>query len=174
MNLLEILKANGVADDVIEAITKGMKENKIFTSSEENLDVRYGKLKDQHSGTVAQLEEANKLIEELKKGESDSASMKDKITGYESSIAELEKKLMETRVNSAIKVALMSEKAVDVDYLTFKLNQKLSDDGKAIELDDNDNLKDWNDLVSGLKTQFPTQFESSCKKQIIENKLGKG
>ena len=64
-------------------------------------------------------------------------------------------------VKAAIKVSLLSEKAVDVDYLTFKLNEKLKEKGESLELDENDNIKGWNDKLSGLKTQFPTMFESA-------------
>ena len=45
MNLTEILKANGVDDEVITKITADMKANKVYLASEENLDVRYNKLK---------------------------------------------------------------------------------------------------------------------------------
>lgn len=55
MNINEILKARGVADAEIEKILADMKTNKIFTSSEENLDVRYGKLKTDHDGKLAWL-----------------------------------------------------------------------------------------------------------------------
>ena len=174
MTLAELLKANGITDDVIEKITSGMKENKIFTTGEENLDIRYGKLKDQHDGTVAQLGEANKLIEELKKSSKGNEDLQGKIKDYETQVADLQKQLTDTKIKSAIKVALLSEKAVDIDYLTFKLENKLKEDNKTIELDDNDNIKGWNDMLSGLKTQFPTQFESSSSKKIEENKLGSG
>ena len=49
MNLTEILKANGVDDEVIGKITADMKTNKVFTAGEENLDIRYGKLKNDHA-----------------------------------------------------------------------------------------------------------------------------
>lgn len=64
----------------------------------------------------------------------------------------------------------MSEKAVDIDYLTFKLEEKLKEKGEALELDENDNIKGWNTRLEGLKTQFPTMFESG-KKSINPNKL---
>ena len=49
---------------------------------------------------------------------------------------------------------------VDVDYLTFKLNEKLKEKGETLELDENDNIKGWGDRLNGLKTQFPNMFES--------------
>ena len=66
----------------------------------------------------------------------------------------------------------MSEKAVDVDYLTFKLNEKLKEKGETLELDENDKIKGWDALKDGLKVQFPAMFESaSGSRQIQENRL---
>ena len=67
MTIQEILKGNGLTDDQIKVITEQMKENKVFTSSEENLDIRYGKLKTDHENMTKQYGEAQTLIEELKK-----------------------------------------------------------------------------------------------------------
>ena len=86
--------------------------------------------------------------------------MQDKFTQYEQKNAQLQAELQETKIKSAIKVALLSEKAVDVDYLTYKLNEKVKEKGESLELDENDNIKGWSDKLSGLKTQFPTMFES--------------
>ena len=45
MTLAEIMKSNGMTDEVINAVLSAMKKNKIFTTGEENLDIRYGKMK---------------------------------------------------------------------------------------------------------------------------------
>jgi len=171
MTLAELLKEHGIADDVIEKITSGMKENKIFTASEENLDVRYGKLKADNEGLTKQLGEANGLIETLKKSTKGNEDLQGKITDYEKQVGQLQNELKETKIKAAIKVALLSEKALDVDYLTFKLESKIKDENKTLELDDNENIKGIDDLISGLKTQFPKQFESSSSKKIEEHKL---
>lgn len=166
MTLNEILKSNNIADEVITAILTAMKENKIFTASEENLDVRYGKLKTDHESKVKELGEANSLIEELKKSTKGNEDLQGKITAYDNQVAELQKELAQTKLDSAIKVALLSEKAMDVDYLTFKLKEK-----GELELDENENIKGWDDKLAGLKTQFPTQFENSASKKVEEHKL---
>lgn len=41
MTLQEILKAKGLSDEDIESVIGEMKQNKIFTAAEENLDIRY-------------------------------------------------------------------------------------------------------------------------------------
>ena len=113
------------------------------------------------TGKQTELDTANGLIAELKKGAKGNEEMQGKITQYESTVAELQAQLQETKIKSAIKVALLSEKAVDVDYLTYKLNEKLKEKGENLELDENDNIKGWDEKLSELKTQFPTMFESA-------------
>ena len=125
-------------------------------------------------GKVTELETANGLISELKKGTKGNEELQGKIAGYETQVSELQAQLQETKIKAALKVALLSEKALDIEYLTFKLNEKLKAEGKALELDENEGIKGWNDLLSGLKTQFPTQFESSATRQVEENRLPTG
>ena len=138
-------------------------------------DSEIEKLNQLLSGKTTELETANNLIADLKKNSKGNEELQGKITNYETQVAELQKQLQEVKVKSAVKVALLSEKAVDIDYLTFKVNEKLAEQGKTLELDENDNIKGWDDVLSGLKTQFPTQFETATgnlKGQIIEpNKL---
>jgi hypothetical protein len=120
------------------------------------------------SGKTSELETANKLIEDLKKGTKGNEDLQGKISGYETDIARLQQQLQETKIKSALKVALLSEKALDIDYLTFKVNEKMAEQGKTIELDENDNIKGWDDMISGLKTQFPTQFDAVKGNQKVD------
>lgn len=166
MNLNEIFNSNGIDEKTANAILAAMKENKIFTANEENLDVRYGKLKTEHETKINELNEANNLIAELKKSTKGNEELQTKITGYETQVAQLQEELQKTKLDSAIKVALLSEKAADVDYLMFKLKEK-----GELELDENEKIKGWNDKIAALKTQFPQQFENSGSKKIEENKL---
>lgn len=123
------------------------------------------------NGKETELTSANNLIAELKKGTKGNEELQGKITGYETQVADLQKELQETKIESALKVALLSEKATDIDYLTFKLKEKLAAEGKTLELDDNENIKGWDDLLSGLKTQLPNQFEAATTKKIEPNRL---
>ena len=135
-------------------------------------------LQDTVSGKDAEIANANNLIAELQKASKGNEEMQQKFTEYEAEKAKLQEELQETKIKSAIKVALLSEKAVDVEYLTFKLHEKLKEKGETLELDENDNIKGWNDKLSGLRTQFPTMFESGTdgKKVFDEDHLpgGKG
>jgi hypothetical protein len=173
MTLQELLIEAGIPQETVDAVFTKMKENKIFTASEENLDVRYTKLKDDHSAKVGELEAAKKLIEDLKKNAKGNEELSGKIATYETQVADLQKQLEETKIKSAIKVALLAEKAVDVDYLTYKLEEKLRENGETLTLDENENIKGWGDRLAALKTQFPAQFESSTStaKKFEPNKL---
>lgn len=128
------------------------------------------------NGKDAEITNANNLIAELKKAAKADEGIQQKISTYETENAQLQAELQQTKIKAALKVALLSEKAVDVDYLTYKLNEKLKEKGESIELDENENIKGWDDKLSGLKTQFPSMFESASAggKKIEENKLPSG
>jgi len=166
MNLIEIMKAKGISEDIAKAVQEDMKTNKIYTASEENLDIRYGKLKTEHESKLTELTEANNLIAELKKNNKGNEGLQQKVTEYESTVAQLQAELQQTKLDAAIKVELLSSKALDVDYLTFKLKEK-----GELELDENGKIKGWDDKIAALKTQFPTQFEGSGSKKYDEHKL---
>lgn len=135
---------------------------------------KYDALQTLLDGKTGELDKANGLIEELKKGTKGNEALQSKISTYEGQVKELQEQLRETKIKSAIKVALLSEKALDVDYLTFKLESKLKDENQTLELDENDNIKGWDNMISGLKTQFPNQFETSSSKKFEEHKLEQG
>lgn len=160
MNLKEILKNNGVADDKIKKITDAMKENKIFTSNEENIGIRYGKLKENFDNLTTQHTEATQLIEELKKGTAGNEELQGKVTAYETQISALQEELRQTQIKSAVKVALLGAKATDVDYLIFKLKEK-----GELELAKDGTVKGLDDKIAELKTQFPNQFEKETQNQ---------
>lgn len=134
---------------------------------------KYDALQELLKGKETELATANGLIADLKKGTKDDEKLQGKITTYEGQIADLQKEVAEIKTKSAIKVALLADGCTDVDYITFKLNEKLKADGKTLELDENDSLKDWGDLSKALKTQYPNQYASSSGKKIDENRLPK-
>ena len=122
---------------------------------------KFDALQETLNGKDTELTSANDLIAQLKKSSKGNEEMQGKITDYETEVAKLKQQLQETEIRSAVKVALMSEKAVDVDYLTYKLNEKLKEKGESLELDENGKIKGWDDLSSGLKTQFPKMFDTA-------------
>ena len=161
MDIIEILKQIfNATEEQTTAFSTAMKENSIFTTSHENMDIRYPKMKTERDGAVQERDAAKATIAELQKAAKGQAELQAIIAKDAEAYQQLEAKLQQERVNSAIKVGLLSEKAVDVDYLTFKLNEKLKGDGEALTLDENGNIKGWKDKVDGLRTQFPNMFEA--------------
>lgn len=114
-----------------------------------------------------ELTAANGLIDGFKKSQKDNEAVQGQITGYEAQISQLQEQLKQTQLEAAIKVALVGAKTTDVDYMTFRLKEK-----GDLQLDDQGNIKGIDDMLAGLKTQFPAFFESaSAGKQIDPQKL---
>lgn len=109
-------------------------------------------------GKTTELDTANGLIADLKKSAKGDEALQGKVTEYETKVAQLQEQLKQTQVDSEIKVALLGAKATanDIDYLTYRLKA----DGKNLELGEDGHIKGIEDLISGLKTQYPKHFES--------------
>lgn len=136
---------------------------------------KYTSLETDLSGKTSELEKANGLIEELKKTTGKDEESQQKITAYETEITNLKKENEELKTENALKFALLSAGAVDVDYLVFKAKEK-----GEIKLGDDGKIKGEEDLISGLKTQHPAMFEASNNQQqngnrkVLENNLPGG
>ena len=177
MNLTEIFNENGIGDEIAGKILEAMKANGIYLSAEENIDVRYGKLKTQHDTVSNQLKEANATSEGLKQSNAGNEELQKKVTEYEQTMVTMQTQLEQVKRDAALQVKLHEANATDVNYMTYCLNAKLKKDGKALELDEGGNIKGWDDLLSGLQTQFPAFFESAKGKDGLTvyepNKLKK-
>ncbi len=139
---------------------------------------KYDNLQASLTGKDEELTKANDLIAELKKGTKGSEEMQGKITAYEGQVQQLQEQLADTKLKAAIKVALLEAKVNDIDYMTFKLEEKLKEKGETLELDENDAIKGFDSYLEGLKTQFPKQFETGegndGYKLVENNGLPKG
>ena len=166
MNLKEIMLANGIDNAVIEKIAQEMKANKIYTASEENLDIRYGKLKNEHTALTQQTSDLQAQIaqfEQLK------AQLTTQAEEANRKIAEMQSENDKIKTDYALERALMEAKVQDVDYLKYKLKEKHPD---GFKLDANGKIESINTVIDDLKVQFPNQFVKTEKK-IEEKKLEK-
>lgn len=130
---------------------------------------KYDALQAMLDGKETELTTANGLIAELKKGTKGNEELQGKITGYETQVSQLQAELEKTKLENAIQLALRDAKAVDPDYLAFKLREKYKPE--ELTLDENGKVKGMDDKLAGLKTQFPNQFEGAGGKKVIEHKL---
>ena len=127
---------------------------------------KYDALNDLLKGKETELATANELIAGLKKSEKGNEELQTKIGTYEQQITTLQQQLEQTQLDSEIKIELLAAKALDVDYLTYKLKEK-----GELSRDEHGKIKGWDDKLAALKTQFPTQFESSNSRHYEERKL---
>lgn len=175
MTLEELLKAQGLSDEQIQSILGAMKENNIFTASEENLDIRYKKLQDDNNAIIKERDEGKNLIEQLQKSAKGNEEMQAKFTDFENKIAQLEEEKKQAQIDSALKVALLNAKVTDTDYMAYKITEQLKKDGKNLELDDTGNaIKGIESLIEDQKKANPTFFETEKKKEVVTKELGKG
>lgn len=166
MNFTEILKAQNLTDEQIVKISAEMKSNKIYLASEENLDVRYNKLKLESEQNAQELAKSQALITELQKGNKGNEELQAKVKGYEEEIANLKKANEKQRVESALDRVLLEANVQDVDYVKYKIKEK----GTELKLDEQGNLTGVKDMLDALKVQLPNQFSNSTQ-QVKEFKL---
>ena len=163
MDLKELLEKAGVKD--AGKVLEEMKANGLFIAKEDGLDGKYGTLKGQYDSQTKELQEAQKLIAELKKSGAGNEDLQKKITEYETKVTQLQTELQEARLDSALKVALLEAKATDVDYLMYKLGK----DG--LELGTDGKIKGLDEKIEALKKAHPGQFESKANPKINSPKL---
>ena len=166
MTLTEILKANGIDDEVAGKITADMKSNRIFTAGEENLDIRYAKLKNEHATSTQTISDLQKQIAEYEALKVQNATL---IEEANKKFADLQSENEKIKQDNALERALIEAKVQDVDYMKYKLKEKHPE---GFKLDENGKISSINAVLDDLKVQFPNQF-AKTEKKIEEKKLEK-
>lgn len=173
MTLAEILAAQNLTEEQINAITAAMKENKIYTSAEENIDIRYNKLKEEKQAQDGEYAKAQELIKQLQDSAKGNEEIQNKIKEYEAQIEQLKTDAAKAKLDYAIKTGLL-ERNVNpdsIDYLLFKINQ----DNKELKLDENDKLQgiDFDELKTKYVSHFKAE-DSNAGKRLDPNSLPQG
>lgn len=130
MTFKELLKAHGLADERVSVIMGAMKENRLYISNEENIDIRYRKLK-------AKVETAEKTIANLKRSSKDHEALQEIIEVYKNKIATMKKehddKMKDMIIKLTIKNKLSGAKYPDLIEDQFDLEKiTVSKDGKEV------------------------------------------
>ena len=146
MEFKEILKAQSLTDEQINNITAKMKEEKIYTTSLENADERYTKLKGQKADLDEQIKAANTTITELKKNNKDNEALQKTIQDHETTIENLKKESAQKDFNYALDSALKDNKCKNAKALKALL--------------DLDNIKFNEGKLEGLEGQLNALKES--------------
>jgi hypothetical protein len=159
--LKEILNAT---DEQAKSFTDAMKAKKIYTASEENLDVRYGKQK-------TQLKEALDKIAALESGAAGNETMQQDLTAAQTEIATLKAQLAKAQVEGEARVALLAAgaKPEDIGYLMYTLQES-----ETLEQDEKGKVKGLDDRITALKTNKPGHFLGEGKRKYQEQRLPDG
>lgn len=178
MEFLKLILGDELYGQLVEKVNAhnsnpANEKNKVKIANLETGDyVRTGKytdLENQLKTKDASLTEANNLIAEFKKNSKGNEALQGKITEYEGKVQSLEAELQKTKLDGAIKVALLSAGVTDLDYVTYKLMEK-----GELQLDEQGNVKGIDDKIAGLKTQLPNFFKGSASKVYDDGKLPEG
>ena len=119
-----------------------------------------------------ELTAANGLIDGFKKSQKDNEAIQGQITTYQDQVKQLQEKLVQTQIDSGLKIAFMEAGGTDIDFLIWKAKQ--GNDGKPLELGEDGKIKGIDDLISGLKTSAPNHFKKAGGVKVEENPLPSG
>lgn len=133
---------------------------------------KHDALQAQFESRGQELTNANNLIAELQKAAKGDETLQAKVTEYQNQAAQLQTKLNETLIESGLRIAFMEAGGIDIDYLIYKAKNG----EKPLELGEDQKVKGIDDIVSGLKTSSPNQFESGTngRKVLGNNRLPGG
>lgn len=155
----ELLKAQGLTEVQIKAILDGMATQKIYTTSLENAEERYTKLKRKKEDAEEELKTANATITGLKKDNKDNEDLQATIKTHEATITTLKAdgaaKEKELTISAAIDKILAVNKAKHSDLIANKFDREkltLSEDGKVVGLDEQ---------LTGIKETYKDMFEGT-------------
>ena len=165
-------------DDFVQAVNahngnEANKDNMIklanLSSGEYVSKAKHDALQALLNGKTTELDTANNLIADLKKGTKGNDELQGKVSAYETQVSQLQEQLQKTQTDSELKISLLAAgaKADDIDYLMFKLTSK----GEKLELGEDGRIKGIDDMITDIKTQHPNQFDAKTKPKVEPNRL---
>lgn len=145
MDLRDILKEAGIEDKVIKQILTTMKAEKIYTTSEENADIRIKKYKEKQESLEAEIKENKSKLDNYKKLEEEKETLSKEIEN-------IKKEASEKEFNTALENAFKEAKIKD-----SKLVKALLDNEK-IKLNEG-KLEGLNEQLKSIKKDYDYLFE---------------
>lgn len=164
MDMKELLIKQGIEEEKAQAVVEGMKENKMHITSEENLDERYNKLKQQKTDLEKEVETKDNLITDLKKSTESSEELQTKISEYETQIEELQNQSQLQQKGNAVDLALLESGARNLKPVKalIDLEKVKVDDHGVFGLDEQiEAIKESDDYL------FQSKEEQKTKPRIV-------
>ena len=140
--LKDILKKQGLEDQVIENIFSDMAEGKVYITKEQNIEERYSKVKNQKNELDKQLADRDKRIEELMKNNSSNTELLNQLEALKqenlNSKNEYESKISKLEFNYALDKALLGAKCRNTTALKalLRLDDIKMNEGKLEGLEE--------------------------------------
>lgn len=131
-------------------------------------------------GKDTEIANYKKAIEDLQKANKGNEDIQNRIAQLETENAQLKADQEASDRKYAFDILLMDAGVADKDereFLAYKYEKKLKEEGKTLELDDNKHIKGGDAIVESLKTTNPKPFESSGSgkmKVLGDNRLPEG
>jgi molecular chaperone GrpE (heat shock protein) len=144
MEFKEYLVSKGITEEQASTIVEGMPAEKYYLASEEKLDDRYTKLKQQKEQLEEQLTSNQAELNTLKESAKDNTELTQQLT-------ELQTKFDESEKNS---IAAMADKDKSYAIQSALREANALDDSLVIGLLDKDTIKVTDEGVQGLKEQL--------------------
>lgn len=154
MNLKELLEKQGLSEEQINNIIQVMKDNKIYTTSLENVDERYQKLKSQKEDIEGELDTVNATIKDLKKNNADNEELQKTIKDHESTIETLKKDSAKREFDMALDLELVKSKCRNVKAIKALL------DTDSIKRKEDGSFDGLNEQIEGYKKTDAYLFET--------------
>ena len=114
-------------------------------------------------GKDSEIENYKKAIADLQKANKGNEDIQQRINQLETENAQLKAAQEESDRKYAFDVLLIDGGVTDRDereFLAFKYDKKLKEEGKTLELDENKHIKAGDDILKDLRTQYPAKFTS--------------
>lgn len=131
--------------------------------------------KEQYNNKVTELNETKATLTEIQNSNKDNEDLQGKIDDLSTKLQEAEQERKSQAKEFALKTALTSVGAVDVDYFADKLKTE-------VELDEEGNLTGFEDKIKDYQTKHPKLFSVSTDDKaqnktgfnVLDNKLSGG
>lgn len=148
----ELLTNAGLTEEQVKAVLEGMKEAKIYTTKEQNIDTRYEKLKTQKADLEVQLATANTAIEDLQKNNLTNTELQAQVEAYKTA-AETAKKEADEKVRLLTLDNAINEKLGEFDS-KFHALLKGAFDRNTLQVDENGKVNGIDEQYTAIKEQY--------------------
>lgn len=166
MDFKQYLVSKGLTEEQATAIVAGMPAEKIYLASEEKLDERYAKLKQQKEQAEEQLASYQTELDTLKesaKGNDDlTKQLADMQAKFDEAKTESETKLSQQEKDFAIKLALKEANPLDESIILGLL------DKDTIKVTEN-GLQGFTEQLAGLKESKAFLFQQAAPEEKAPN-----